>query len=273
MGAAMENGNGIAVTIQTDAAGLKSWKAEHARHFHRGPDLLQFATGKKVLGFQTTYAPGADVGSLRCHIAQNLITLSGLNIPPHDWLILVQNITARNVKYFLQKKLRDQDAKSDQARQSYEKTGDPEIVVSFIKESSTGAAFNEKWIQDAIAAWWRSDRKDLIRAAFLTRRGERSCAHTRAIERRSFRWTIENRRRAGKSLKEALIEESERTGGGISEAEIMKLKNKYETAKRIKTEIAVSETAEALTMTAFPAVVKIGEHPLFGTSKITIQKK
>lgn len=174
---------------------------------------------------------------------------------------------------FIKKTLKTQRNASDKARLAYEKTGDPEIVIKFIKRSKAGSALQETWINTAIQGFIRNDRSDLLKKAFLPRRGENKETRRRELEGMMFFERIEKQRRAGKSLKEACITESERTGGGISEKELTALTNKYQVAKKIKTEITIQETAESFVMTAFPAKIKLDDLAVFGTWTITFPKK
>ena len=90
---------GITLTINADADGLKVFMDAHGRHIPKGPDVLSISApllkvtlgDQKVLGegnlnldFKTTFAPGPEVGRLRCIIAGELITIEGMDITPED---------------------------------------------------------------------------------------------------------------------------------------------------------------------------------------------
>lgn len=178
----------------------------------------------------------------------------------------------KGTKKFIVKTLKAQQTASEKARLAYEKSGDPEIVIGFIKRSPSAAPLSEPWVIEAMQKWMKNDRYDLMKSLAL-RRGERSDARARAKEGMMFFERIEKQRRAGKSLKEACIAEAEKTGSGISEKELTTIKNKYQSAKRIKTEITIQETAESFAITAFPAKITVGDFAMFGEWKYTFPKK
>jgi hypothetical protein len=178
----------------------------------------------------------------------------------------------KRTQKFIERTLKKQKMASEKARVEFEKSSDPEIVIRFIKKSQSGAAIQEPWVCEAIQKWIRNDQHDLLKSAFLPRRGERDETRTRAKERMMFAERIDRNRRAGISLKEALASEAKRNGTG-SEGELAALKNKYYRAKRIRTEITIKETAESFIIAAFPAKVTLGGLPMFGEWKITLPKK
>jgi len=278
---------GISLTINTDSDGLKLWNEGHGRHIQKGPDVLTFATSTKNLNFRTTFMPGSEVGRLHCIIAGELTTIEEMDFGPDDWSALSDKLTTRNTarikgksttEKYIEKTLKAQRAASKKARLEYERSGDPQAVINFIKRSPSAAALYETWVNEVIQKWIRNDRHDLLKSAFLPRRGERSEARSRAIKGMMFVERIEKQRRAGKSLKEACIAEAERTGGGNLTGDDLErkrtaLKGKYHRAKRIKTEITIQETAESFAMTAFPAKITQGDSAMFGEWKITFPKK
>jgi len=183
---------------------------------------------------------------------------------------------------YLERIMQEQRAASDKARIAYEQSGDPQVVIGYIKHSLSGAAIKEPWVILTIQNWICSDRGDLLKQAFLTRRGERRKPRKHALDSMMFVTRIDKLRKAGKALNEALICELERTGGGDLEGdklsrELRKLKNRYYRARRIKPEITVQETAEAYVMTAFPAKseVEIDNHihAIYGYWSISFPKK
>jgi len=178
----------------------------------------------------------------------------------------------KGTKKFIDKTLKAQRTASEKARLAYEKSGDPEIVIGFIKRSPAAAPLKEPWVIEAMQKWIKNDRYDLMKSLAL-RRGERSDARARAKEGMMFFERIEKQRRAGKSLKEACIIESERIGGGVSDGELKTIERKYQRAKRIKTEITIQETAESFAITAFPAKITYGDFSAFGEWKYTFPKK
>jgi hypothetical protein len=268
--------------IDTNADGMKFWNEAQKRHIQEGPDVLIISTKKNNLNFKTTFTPGPGAGQdIQCIIAGEIMTLVGMDMKPEEWRAFVAGRTTRNARIkeksatekYIEKTLKIQKAASEKARLAYEKTGDPEMVIEYIKKSKSGAALHEPWINAAIQRFIRNDRSDLLKKAFLPRRGENKEARHRELEDMMFFERIEKQRRAGKSLKEAWITESERTGGGISEEELRSIKNKYYRAKRIKTEITIQETADSFAMTAFPAKITQGDLVMFGEWKITFPKK
>lgn len=159
---------------------------------------------------------------------------------------------------FLDAVFRKQKAASEKARLAFEETGDPEIVIQFLKKSKTAAAIQEPWIINAIQGFIQADRTDILKKAFLTRPGNEKKPRLNAMEKLLFAHGIEKRRKAGQTLSAALLTELEETGHGtLTGAELQrewtKLKNRYQAAKRITPEIAVTETADAIILTAHPA--------------------
>jgi len=204
--------------------GLKQWKELHGKHLQKGPDVLIVSTQYKNLTFKTTFTPGPGTSQdLQCIIAGEIITFAGMDFTPEDWRALVAELVKRNDRNkeksaeekYIEKTLKAQRALSDKARLDYEKTGNTEIVIRYIKKSMSGAVILEPWINETIQQWIRNDRHDLLKAAFHRRRGERSDTRTRAIEAMIFFERIEKHRRAGKSLREALSNESIRTGDHV----------------------------------------------------------
>jgi hypothetical protein len=276
----------IELKMKTDADGLKAFKGLHARHIQKGPDVLIISTARKNLNFKTTFTPGPGAGQdLHCIIVGEIITLAVMDMEPEEWRAFADKLTERNARIkrelsaiYIEKTLQEQRAASENARLEYEKSGDPQIIIKFIKESKTGAAIQEPWINAKIQEWKRTDRTDLLKAAFQTGRGENKEPGKRAIEKMMFVNRIDKSVRAGQTLTEAFITEAERTGGGNLtgkklEIKLTALKNKFFRAKRIKTEITIQETPEAFTMTAFPAKVTIGDSAAFGTWKFNFPKK
>jgi hypothetical protein len=102
---------GITLTITADAEGAKVFMAAQGRHVHEGPDVLTIATpiekvtlgdqkvlgeGKLNLDFRTTFAPGPEIGRLRCVIAGELTTIEGMDFTPEDWRGLADKLVKRN---------------------------------------------------------------------------------------------------------------------------------------------------------------------------------
>ena len=268
-------------TIKADADDLKAFKGFHVRHIPKGPDVLIISAPHRNLNFKTTFTPGPGAGQdLQCIIAGEIMTLAGMDMKPEEWRTFTDELTTRNARIMeksatekhIEKTLQEQRAASEKKRLEYEKSGDPEIVIGFIKRSPAAAPLKEPWVIEAMQEWIKNDRYDLMKSLAL-RRGERSDARARAKEGMMFFERIEKQRRAGKSLKEACITEAERTGGGIAEKELTALKNKYQAAKRIKTEITIEETAESFAMTAFPAKITVGDFAVFGEWKYKFPKK
>ena len=179
---------------------------------------------------------------------------------------------------FAQEALKRQRAESEETRREYEKSGNHEIVIGFIKKSKSGAAILEPWVQGVIRQWVRNDSHELLKAAFLPRRGERSDTRARAKENMMFVERIEKHRRAGQSLNEAFISELNRLGKGeltgeTLDKELRSLKNKYHRGKRIKAEITIQETPESFAITAFPAIIRSGDLTVFGEWTYKFLKK
>jgi hypothetical protein len=179
---------------------------------------------------------------------------------------------------YIEKTLRKQQAMSEKAQLSFEKTHDPQTVIEYVKRSPSGAAIKETWVLEAILGWIRNDQHDLLKSAFLPRRGERSKARGRSIEAMMFVESIDKYRRDGKSLNEALISKAEITGGSnlrdaALERELTTLKNKYYRAKRIKTEVTIQETPGAYIISAFPAFVEIDGHRFPGRWQIKLLRE
>lgn len=267
--------------IKTDPDGLKAFKGLHVRHIPKGPDVLIISATRKNLNFKTTFTPGPGAGQdLQCIIAGEIMTLWGVDMKPEEWRAFADELNTRNTRImqksatekYIEKTLQEQRAASEKKRLEYEKSGDPEIVIGFIKRSPSAAPLKEPWVIEAIQGWIKKDRYGLIKSLAL-RRGERSDTRARAIEGMMFFERIEKQRRAGKSLKEACIIESERIGGGVSDDELKTIERKYQRAKRIKTEIIIQETAESFSITAFPAKITQGYSAGFGEWKINFPKK
>jgi len=274
--------------IEADTNGLKVFTEAHGRHIQKGPDVLIISTPDYNLNFKTTFTPGPGAGQdLHCIIAGELIRFVGMDFTPKNWRAFADRLIARNnariikmekgTKRFIEKTLKAQRGASEKARLEYEKSGDPEIVIGFIKRSPSAAPLNEPWVIEAMQKWIKNDRYDLVKS-LCPRRGERSDPRTRAIEGMMFVEKIDKHRRAGKPLKKAFISEAERTGGGNLtgddlERELTALKNKYHRAKRIKTEITVQKTAESSSMTAFPAKITVGDFAMFGEWTYKFPKK
>lgn len=102
---------GITLTIPLDAEGAKVFMESQGRHIPQGSDVLSIATpllkvtlgDQKVLGegtlnldFRTTFAPGPEVGRLRCVIAGEIVAFEGMDFTPEDWRDLLEELTARN---------------------------------------------------------------------------------------------------------------------------------------------------------------------------------
>ena len=135
---------------------------------------------------------------------------------------------------YLERIMQEQRAASDKARIAYEQSGDPQVVIGYIKHSLSGAAIKEPWVILTIQNWICSDRGDLLKQAFLTRRGERRKPRKHALDSMMFVTRIDKLRKAGKALNEALICELERTGGGDLEGD--KLSRELRKLKKSQTE-------------------------------------
>jgi hypothetical protein len=184
-------------------------------------------------------------------------------------------------KLFLDEILQQQRKDGESARIAYQETGDPQIIIKYIKKSKTAAEITESWVLNAIQSWMRNDRHDLLKQAFLPRRGERKNSHQHAIEDMIFAHRIDQHRKKGQTLNEAYILEMQRSGkGALSgkalDKEILSLKNKYRRAKRINMERWVNETPEAYVLVTFPGMMTIktdGKHiAIFGEISITFPK-
>jgi len=96
---------------EADAEGFKLFAEAHGQHVHEGPDVLTIATpllkvtlgdqkvldkGTLGLNFGTTFAPGPEVGRLRCVIAGELTTIEGMDFTPEDWRGLADKLVKRN---------------------------------------------------------------------------------------------------------------------------------------------------------------------------------
>ncbi len=109
---------GINLTINADADGMKVFMDAHGRHISKGPDCLTIAApllkvtlgdqkvlgeGKLNLDFRTTFAPGPEIGRLRCVIAGELTTIEGMDFTPEDWRGLADKLVKRNADkgYFI----------------------------------------------------------------------------------------------------------------------------------------------------------------------------
>lgn len=183
-----------------------------------------------------------------------------------------------NGQKFIESTLRKQSKASEAVRLEYEATKDPQVVISYIKSSPAAAGLNEPWTVNVIQEWARNDRYDLLRQAFLPRRGESTQKNYQKILAMMFAHRIDNFRMAGQSLQDAFISELQRNGhGDLTGDELNKslisLKNKYHRAKRIKTEISIQETADSLILTAFPAKIFCNGAFVFGHWSITFPKK
>ena len=265
--------------IKVTAEGMKVFMKMHGRHVHEGLDLLTISTPGENLNFKTTFTPvpGPDQ-KLHCIIAGEVTVIQGLDFTPKDWRALINKLTTRNARSmeksasekYIDKTLKEQRAASEKARIAFETSGDPKVVIDYIKRSPSGAPLSEPWVIAAIQQWIRTDRHDLKKSAFLPGRGERSEARSRLLEDMMFVNRIEKYRRTMKSLNEVLIFEAQRTGDGNLtddklDGKLRALKNKYYQAKRlIKTEITIQETPESFTMTAFPTKITFGDSALFG---------
>ena len=97
---------------EADADGFTLLAKAHGRHISEGPDILTVTTpmpkvtlgDQKILDevnlnldFKTTFAPGPEVGRLRCLIAgELLITVDGADVGPEDWQVFADKLTTRN---------------------------------------------------------------------------------------------------------------------------------------------------------------------------------
>lgn len=173
--------------------------------------------------------------------------------------------------------LHNQREASEKARQSFEKSGDPQVVIDFLKNSLSGAAIKQQWVLDALQTWLQNDKVDLLKQAFLPRRGENAGGHKGAIEKMMFVNRIDNHRKAGKTLENACIAEAERAGGDLTGDELFRkltaLKNKYHRAKRIKTEVSIQETPFCYIVSAFPAKIEVRGLTCFGRWSFSFPKK
>jgi len=103
--------DGMNLTITADADGAQVFMEAHGRHIPKGSDVLTIATpiekvtlgdqkvlgeGKLNLDFRTTFAPGPEIGRLRCIIAGEIVTIEGMDFTPEDWRDLADKLTARN---------------------------------------------------------------------------------------------------------------------------------------------------------------------------------
>lgn len=273
--------------LKINADGLAAWTEMHKRHIQKGPDVLTISTPGHNLTFKTMFEPGPGAGQdLHCTIAGELIEMRGMDFMPKDFRAFADKLTTRNTRIkgklaaytYFGKTLQEQRAASEKARLEYEKSGNPQIIIGFIKKLKTGAAIQEPWVTAKIQEWMREDRHDLLKSAFLPGRGENSESCRRAIEGMLFVDRIDKSVRAGQTLTESFISEAQRTGDGNLtgkklEKKLTALKNIYHRAKRIKTEITIQETAETFIATAFPAKITIGDSAVFGTWKIKYPKK
>ncbi|OPZ66670.1 MAG: hypothetical protein BWY84_00053 [Candidatus Aerophobetes bacterium ADurb.Bin490] len=278
---------GFKLKIGANANGLKIFMDAHGRHIQTGPDVLIISTPGNNLDFKTTFMPGFEVGRLHCIIAGEMATIEGMDITPEDWRALADKLTTRNtaqitkkspIDKYIEKTIKVQKAASDKARLEYERTGNPEIVIAYIKNSQSGMVIQESWINQIIQKWICADRHDLLKSAFLPKRGENKDLRQRKKENMMFAERIDKNRRAGQTLNQAFITEIQRIGGGnLTGAALDKkftaFKNKYHRAKRIKTEITIQETDKEFIMTAFPAKATQGDFAMFGTWKATFPKK
>ncbi|MBM4337989.1 MAG: hypothetical protein FJ110_00435 [Deltaproteobacteria bacterium] len=268
--------------IGADAAGMEHFLEAHGQHIQKGLDTLSVEAPGFCLDFKTTFTPGRGaVQSLSCALAGKVYTVTLGDMTPEDWRAFADKLTARKrtmaaktaVDKHIEKTLRQQRVASEKARLAYEESGDPQIVIGFIKRSPSGAAIKETWVSEAIQNWKRDDREDLFKQAFEPRRGERSKPNTRALENMMFENRIDNHRKAGKTLEGACIAEAQRTGGGnLTGDKLFKkltaLKNKYHRARRIEPEITIEETPESYIESAFPAKIEVLGHAYFGRWQI-----
>ena len=96
---------------EADADGFTLLAKAHGQHVHEGPDVLTFSMpikkvtlgdqkvlgeGKLNLDFRTTFAPGPEIGRLRCVIAGELTTIEGMDFTPEDWRGLADKLVKRN---------------------------------------------------------------------------------------------------------------------------------------------------------------------------------
>lgn len=106
----------LTLTIHVAADVLKALFMAQVKHQEAGPDVLTVATsdrlkvrmkdaaGKDIenettdfrLNFPTLFAPGQEVGRLRCVIAGKLTEIAGIDIKPEDWHVLADTLTKRN---------------------------------------------------------------------------------------------------------------------------------------------------------------------------------
>ena len=183
-----------------------------------------------------------------------------------------------NGQKFIESTLKRQTRASEKARLEYEATNDPQVVISFIKSSPAAAGLNEPWVRKTIQEWIWNDQYDFLKHAFLPRRGESDKKNRQKLENMMFRQRIDNYRQTGQTLNGAFICELQRNGGGDLtgddlDKELIRLKNKYNRARRITTELSIQETADSIILTGFPAKVACNGTFIFGNFRLTFPKK
>jgi hypothetical protein len=169
--------------------------------------------------------------------------------------------------------LKAQTARSDKARNDYQETGDPTPVIDYFKQSGSGVPLSEPWLIKILQDWIKHDRHDLIKRLMLPGRGERANTRQYRTDMMIFAERIEKRRRVGKSLKEALLEELELFKIPYCDEELTKLKNKYQLAKKVQPKITIAETPETITISAFPSKVTYIDMTCFCEWSYTFPKK
>lgn len=269
--------------INSDINGLNFWKEAYKNHPQKGPDILSISAPEENIQFKTTFYFGTKVGQLCCKIAGEESIFDGIDISPKDWSQLYEYLNKRNTngkikksptEKYIEKTLKEQKAVSDKKRLEYEKTGNPEIVISYIKNSKSGAVLQEAWINKAIQGFIRTDQTDILKKAFLPHRGENKESRKRDIKNMIFAERIDKRRRAGQSLKESLLNEiGNMNNGSMLEDKLISLKNQYSRAKKIKTEVTIQETAKFFTISAFPAKIIKDNLTVFGEWTINFPKR
>lgn len=197
-----------------DSKGLDIFKELQTRHVQEGPDLLIITGPTGEFRFKTTFTPTSEVGVLHSVIGGQEIRHTRTDIKPEDWPAFADELNRRNARIMdkqtneacaddasgrkgaitgtinpsynivpyedLIKKALEEKAerlkKSEQHRQTYTETGDPNIVINLIR-SFRHALEENHWIVQVVARWRRDGEHDLLNKAFGLSPGQKRGAN------------------------------------------------------------------------------------------------
>jgi len=273
----------IQIKIKADEKALKCFKELHGLHIQKGPDDLIISAQDCNLNFRTTFEPGPGVSqNIHCIIAGEPVVLLEMDLTSKDWRAFADRLTARNnarimyeaTKKDIEKILHEQRTTSEKTRLEFEKSGDPKIIIDYVKRDFTGETIKEPWVAEVLASWKRDKNNDLISKMFFPK-GRAETPYSELLENLIFVDRIDQYRAEQGTLKSAILTEMRRVADGeVDFQEFDRLKSQYERFKKIPTICRAIEGPGHYEMILYATKITLGEQPIGrATMKYKFPKK